>query len=67
MFGYCCSVEPSHPNRPVTPQAWCTACAPERDSVKLVQNRFVESFTDAVRLWVKRLGFGVLDVVEGQV
>ena len=41
--------------------------APEGHPVKLIQNRFVESFTDAICLWVKRLGFGVLNVIECQV
>ena len=41
--------------------------APEGHPVKLIQNCFVEAFADAVCLRVKRLGFGVLNVIERQV
>jgi hypothetical protein len=40
---------------------------PEGHPVKLIQNRFVEALVDAVCLRVKRLGFGVINVVERQV
>ena len=38
--------------------------APERDLVKLLQNRFVEALGDAVGLRVPDLGLRVLDVVQ---
>ena len=41
--------------------------AAERHLIKLLQDGFVETFADAVRLWMPRLGLGVLDVVQGQV
>jgi hypothetical protein len=40
---------------------------PERDLVKLVENPLVEAFADAVGLRMIRLGFGVLDVIQGHV
>src|SRR5690606_14320160 len=41
--------------------------APERHLVKLLQNRFMEPFTNAVSLWMVCLSFAVFDVVQGQV
>src|SRR5574343_1592961 len=41
--------------------------AAERHLIKLLQDGFVETFADAVRLRMSRLGLGVLDVVQGQI
>ena len=41
--------------------------APERHLVELLQDRFVESLTDAIGLRVTHLGLGVLNVVDCQI
>ena len=38
----------------------------ERDLVKLLQDRLVETFTNAVCLWRFYLGFGMVDIVDRQ-
>ena len=40
---------------------------PEGDFVELIENGFVESFNDSIRLWVSYLRARVLDVIERQV
>lgn len=41
--------------------------APERHLIKLLQDRLVEAFADAVGLRVTYLGPGVLNVIQGQI
>ena len=38
----------------------------ERDLIKLLQDRFVETLADAIGLRRLHLGFGMLDVIDGQ-
>ena len=39
----------------------------ESDLVKLVENGFMEAFTNAVCLWTSRFGLRVIDVTHGQI
>lgn len=39
----------------------------ERDLVKLVQNGFMESLADAIRLWRHGFDFGVINVINRQI